>query len=194
MSWDSGLALFCLPFVVVSVLIEIYALIKRLLVPHPLRSKANATGEMELDGYVLIPRDKAALLAAMMKHLAGDARISFEGYLSNCQFPPMLCPSSTETDILDRIQAWPRCHFVVLPLTSSTVLPILDVVLPDGRFMKDIIHIQIEKGGKLEFGAYDNFDSQCVGCWLGVSVEFLDELKQEGVIDSWAPHYKKTAR
>ena len=73
----------------------------------------------------------------------------------------------------------------MIPLEQQTVQPILDVVLPEGRFMKDIIHIQIEKNGRLEFGSYDNFHRDCIVAFHGVSTELLGRLRQSGVIRTW---------
>jgi hypothetical protein len=150
--------------------------------------------EIEQDRYWVVPRDKPGLLVAMMRHLAGDSHISFEGNLSNCKFPPELSPSSEETTVLRRATSFPLQDFVVLPLTQDTIRPILDIVLPANRFMKDIIHIQIEKASKREFGSYDNFDPECIVCFLGVSVELLETLKQKGVIRSWTTPYKGAQR
>ncbi len=97
-----------------------------------------------------------------MRHLAGEAHISFEGDLSRCSFPPSLSPSLDETPALRRQTLAPKQDFVVFPLTSESVRPILDVVLPDNRCLADIIHIQIEKAGQLQFGSYDEFDDRCI--------------------------------
>jgi hypothetical protein len=145
--------------------------------------------EPEKDRYWLVARDKPGLLIAMMRALAGNAHVSFEGDLSRCSFPADLGPDSKETPTLRRQTLVPELDFVVLPLEPVNVQPILDVVLPDRRFMSDINHIQIEKNGSLEFGAYDNFHPECIVCFLGVSPDFLDELQESGVIRSWTtPH------
>jgi hypothetical protein len=73
--------------------------------------------------------------------------------------------------------------FVVLPLLPHTVQPILDVVLLNRRFMNDIIHIQIEKNDRLEFGSYDNFHPECIVCFLGVGTDLLDALRDKGSFD-----------
>jgi hypothetical protein len=139
--------------------------------------------------YWIIARDKPALLRVMMRELAGNAKISFEGDLKRCEFDAALRPSSEETDALRRATLRSAKHpldFVVLVLEPATVQPILDVVLPDRRYMEDIIHIQIEKNGRLEFGCYDNFHPECIGCSDGVKLELLDHLQGTGVIKSWA--------
>jgi hypothetical protein len=135
--------------------------------------------------YWIEPRDKPALLRAMMKVLAGGARISFEGDLSRCEFPPFLQPSAVETQTLCRACIVPKLDFVALPLEPDTVEPILDVVLPGRRYLDDIIHIQIERHGEIEFGSYDNFQHDCVVCCVGIGTSLLDELKSSGVILSW---------
>ena len=145
--------------------------------------------EPEKDRYWIVARDKPGLLIAMMRALAGSAHISFEGDLSRCVFPPELDPSAYETPTLKRQTLVPKLGFVVLPLSPDVVQPILDVVLPDRRFMNDIIHIQIEKSGRLEFGSYDSFHPECIVCFLGVGTDFLDALRDRGVIRSWTmPH------
>jgi hypothetical protein len=143
----------------------------------------------QVDRYWVVARDKPGFLIAMMKALVGNAHISFEGDLSRCEFPGEVPKRSTETSVLKRQTSQPVQDFVVLPLEPETIRPILDVVLPDRRFMTDIIHIQIEKDGKIEFGAYDNFHPECIVCFLGVGTNLLDQLKEKGVIRSWTvPH------
>lgn len=146
--------------------------------------------EPPIDRYWTVARDKPGLLIAMMRHLAGGAHISFEGDLSRCVFPPSLSPSLDETPALRRQTLVPRQDFVVLSLTPESVSPILDVVLRDSRHLADIIHIQIEKAGQLQFGSYDKFDERCiVGFSPGVTPELLNQLQLSGVIRSWSvPH------
>jgi hypothetical protein len=140
---------------------------------------------MGQEKYRLVPRDKAGLLIAMMKALAGHAHISFEGNLLGCEFPPELDQSMEETATLRRGTIFPVEDFVVLPLEPETIRPILDTVLPDSRFMNDVIHVQIEKGGELQFGAYDNFHPDCVGCGPDVPRQLLEQLRLSGVLRSY---------
>ena len=149
----------------------------------------GSTGDVEPDIYALESRDKPALLTAMMENLAGDAHISLEGRLSDFRFPAGLAPSSEPTEALRRHTGATRLDFVILPLRPDTIRPILDVILPENRFMKDIVHIEIERDGRLEFGAYDNFDRDCIVCFRPFPVELLDTLKEEGLIDSWSKLY-----
>lgn len=135
--------------------------------------------------YWIDPRDKPGLLRAMMQTLAGDARISFEGNLSRCAFSDTLKPSAHETEALRRATAAPELDFEVLPLEPDSVKPILDVVLPNRRYLDDIVHIQIERHHELQFGSYDNFHRECVVCGTGVETSLLDHLKSSGVIRAW---------
>jgi hypothetical protein len=151
-------------------------------------------GGVDKDRYWLVARDKPGLLRAMMRELVGGARISFEGDLARCEFGEQLGPSTEETPALLRHTSYPRQDFVVLPLEPQTVQPILDIVLPDRRYMTDIIHIQIEKTGRLEFGSYDNFHPDCIVCFHGVSPELLNRLQANGVIKSWTEPYEGAQR
>lgn len=146
------------------------------------------------DCYWLVARDKPSLLTHMMRYLAGEARISFEGDLSRCEFPAMLPRSIDEDSILTRQTLSPRQDFIILPLEHDTIRSILDVVLPDNRYMEDIIHIQIEKRGELQFGSYDQFHHDRIVCFLGVPTKFLDELKQPGILRSWTTSHNDTTR
>jgi|RhiMetdeSRZDD1v2_1073273.scaffolds.fasta_scaffold386440_3 hypothetical protein len=146
-------------------------------------------GKPEEDRYWIVARDEARLLMAMMRALAGSAHVSFEGDLSRCEFPLELGPQANETPTLKRQTLIPQLDFAVLPLEAQSVQSILDVVLPNRRFMNDIIHIQIEKNGRLEFASYDNFHPECIVGFLGVSTDFLNTLREKGVIRSWTtPH------
>jgi hypothetical protein len=130
----------------------------------------------------------------MMEHLAGDAHISFEGDLSDVVFPEELGGSSEETEVLKRNTLAPRQDFIVLPLKPDTVEPILKVVLRDYRFQNRIVHIQIEREGRLEFGAYDNFDPDGVVCFCGVPDALLDRLMTNGVLASYMTPAELEAR
>src|SRR5262245_19152181 len=128
-----------------------------------------------IDRYWPIARDKPGLLIAMMRLLKGDAHISLEGNLSRCVFPSALNPSFEETDALRRQTIYPKQDFVVLPLPPESIRPILDVILPENRYLKDVYHIQIERCGKLQFGSYDQFHAECIVCFPpDVSPELLD--------------------
>ncbi|MGO8929641.1 MAG: hypothetical protein ACLQU3_22470 [Limisphaerales bacterium] len=145
------------------------------------------------DRYWLVARDKPGLLTHMMRFLAGDARISFEGDLSRCDFPASIPRIAEQESVLQRQTVTPSLDFITLALEPDTIRPILDVVLPDRRYMDDIIHIQIEKHRELQFGSHDQFHHECLVCFLGVPTTFLDELQQKGILRSWTtPHEDAT--
>jgi hypothetical protein len=145
--------------------------------------------KIEQDRYWLVARDKPSLLTRMMQLLAGDAEISFEGKLSDCKFPDSIPVIPENLSVLRRQTVSPVQDFIVLKLEHDTVRPILDAILPGNRFMEDIIHIQIAQHGSKQFGSYDQFHHECIVCFLGVPIKFLDELKQRGIIISWTtPH------
>jgi hypothetical protein len=133
----------------------------------------------------LIARDKPGLLVAMMRALSGNAHISFEGRLSECQLDEIPGSTDQETPILKRNTLVPRQDFIIVPLEPNTLRPILDRVLPEGRVVHDVIHVQIEKNGKLEFGAYDNFHPECIEAGSGVPETVLKDLKSRGVLKSY---------
>lgn len=146
------------------------------------------------DRYWLVARDKPGLLTHMMRSLAGDARVSFEGDLSRCNFPTSIPRITEQQSVLQRQILSPESDFITLALEPDTVRPILDVVVPDKRYMDDIIHIQIEKHRELQFGSYDQFHHECIVCFLGVPTKFLDELLQKGILKSWTTPHEDASR
>lgn len=54
----------------------------------------------------------------------------------------------------------PKQDFVIVLLEPSTVEKIIPAI--GGSVPKAILHIQIEKNGVLQFGAYDNFYPECI--------------------------------
>jgi hypothetical protein len=127
-------------------------------------------------------RDKPAFLRRMMSELAGDdTRMSLEGDLSRCWFPESLVLGRDELGPLRRGTLYPRQDFIVLRLTPEAVGPIFEQASAAG-LTGPIIHVQIERSGVLELGAYDNFHPECTVTGPGVSAALLDELKRKGVL------------
>jgi hypothetical protein len=56
--------------------------------------------------------------------------------------------------------------------------PILSAI--GGKVPRKLSHIQIERAGVLEFGAYDNFQSVFLG--PGINPDFVTSLTARGVI------------
>ncbi len=136
--------------------------------------------------YWLQARDKPGLLIAMMRLLAGDARISFEGDLSHAD-SLFLIPGASreETPVLRRNTTDPVQDFVVIPLDATTLPALIREAAVSDRLTHDVLHVQIEKSDALEFGAYDNFHPECIGVAAGVPLTVLEELRQKGVLRSF---------
>ena len=135
----------------------------------------------------LIVKDKPVLLASVMNALCGNAHISLEGDLSKCDFSHIPGTISTETQSLPRNTLWPKQDFVIIPLEPHTIQSILAQLKHLGRDLHAIIHIQIEKNGVREFGAYDNFHRDCVVSGPGVSEGLLQQLVSQDILYSFAP-------
>jgi hypothetical protein len=142
------------------------------------------------EGFWLIARDKPGLLLSMMNELAGNAHISFEGDLSHCDFIKISGTSSVENGILKRNTIEPIQDFIILPLESETIPDIIKGVFPSGGITSRIVHIQIEKNGRIEFGAYDKFHPTCILCGKAVSITLLEHLLDKGVLRSFKPMNK----
>jgi hypothetical protein len=136
--------------------------------------------------YSLQARDKPGLLVAVMRLLAGDARISFEGDLSRASTLRSLPGASgEETSVLRRNTAFPVQDFVVVPLDAANLPILITEVSAPGRLTSDVLHVQIEKGEQLQFGAYDNFHPDCIVVSSGVPLAVLEELQRKGVLRSF---------
>jgi len=138
--------------------------------------------------YRLEARDKPGLLTAVMRLLAGDdARISFEGDLSRCGLDGVPGTSTEETPALKRATLYPRQDFIVLGLTNDSIRTVLARVLATGGIAKRVVHIQIEKQGTLQFGAYDNFHPECIIAGPAIPKKALDDLLSEGILKAIHP-------
>ncbi len=78
----------------------------------------------------------------------------------------------------------PVLDFVVLPLEPGHVALFAEILASARAFNRDIIHVQIEKAGRWQFGAYDNFHPICVS-WVDVDAATLDRLKAKGILKSY---------
>lgn len=137
------------------------------------------------DTYRLDARDKPGLLMAMMRALAGNARIALEGDLSRCAVSRLVGASGVETAALRRGTLFPKQDFTVLPLEPDTLQPILEAVLPEGRLVDGLEHVQIEKDGGLAFGAFDGFHPRATECGPAVPVALLEALVAQGILRSF---------
>ena len=126
-------------------------------------------------------RDRPEFLHRLMVELAGNALLSLEGDLSQCRFTDDVVISHDEMRTLKRNTIAPKQDFVVLRLTPETVDPIFKQVMAAGA-KHAIIHVQIERNGVPELGAYDNFHPECVVTGPGISPVLLEELKKSNVL------------
>ena len=129
-------------------------------------------------------RDKPALLHRLMREFAGG-QLSLEGDLSKCSFADEMVVAREEVGALKRFTPYPRQDFIVLRLDAATLAPIFKEVLTAG-LSRAIIHVQIEHGGEIQLGAYDNFHPDCVVAGRGVRKELLDELKTVHVLRDYS--------
>jgi hypothetical protein len=128
-------------------------------------------------------RDKRRFLAAALAELAGVAQVSFEGDLSSTSLSAVAGASSDETQVLKRNTLWPKQDFVVLPLEAEMVGPIMAAV--GGTVPRGIIHIQVQKDGRLELGLYDNFAPKCMFFGPSLTSAFFATLQDAGTLVHW---------
>lgn len=140
----------------------------------------TTTGTSHLLEVLAAPR----MLHRMMEELAGDSRLSLEGNLSKCRFEENWIVSYEELPPLMRGTSVPRQHFIVLRLIPEFVEPIYEQIMK-AEIRRSVIHIQIERNGVLELGAYDNFHADCVVTGPGVSEALLIRLKDDAILRSF---------
>jgi hypothetical protein len=135
--------------------------------------------------HIVDVRQPAPFLRRIMRELAGDARLSLEGTFSGASFQGEAIVSREPNDILKRNTTAPVLEFLLLRLQPELVDGIFSQISRIG-LREDIVHVQIEKGGRLELVAYDNFHPQCVVTGPAVPAEVLAELQAAGVIRGFA--------
>jgi hypothetical protein len=112
--------------------------------------------------------DENRLLLVLMEELAGNARVSFEGELSGMTLISIPGASHESDD------KWGK---VIVPLEPEMGDAIISAI--GGAITKAIVHVQIEKDGSLQFGAYDNFHPECI--YFGTAIK-------PGIIESLVDH------
>jgi hypothetical protein len=122
--------------------------------------------------------DRHRFLKAVMQELAGECYISFEGNLSALKFDGLRGASKEETQTLKRNTIWPKQDFIVVTLETDLIPAIMAAI--GGTIPKSILHIQIERHGSLQLGAYDNF--QHVSYGEALSLRFIDQLQADGIV------------
>lgn len=131
-----------------------------------------------------VVKDKKRLLLALADALTGDAHLSLEGDLRGFPLMKIAGASPEETAALRRNTSWPRQDFVVLPLDHTTFESVMSAI--GGNVPRRILHVQIEKSGKLEFGAYDRFHPECIVFGPGVGRDVVEALVTQGILDTMA--------
>ena len=128
-------------------------------------------------------RNKRRFLIAAMTELAGSAFVSFEGDLNGTALNRATGASSDETPALKRNTLWPKQDFIILSLETETVRPIMAAI--GATVPRRIVHIQIEKNGRLELGLYDNFSPKGMFFGSAVTPALIESLQNEGVLSPW---------
>jgi hypothetical protein len=135
-----------------------------------------------------VVEDKHRLLMSVAENLAGNAHISLEGSLGVFNLAALPGASDVETSALKRNTIWPRQDFLVFPLeppVAEAVFKRLGYRVPNG-----VIHVQIEKNGVLEFGAYDNFDRNSMYWGPALTGSFVESLVSQGILSAGLHHHK----
>ena len=127
--------------------------------------------------------DKRRFLMGALQHLAGSAFVSFEGDLRGTTLIGAVGASGDETEALKRNTLWPKQDFVVLPLEADTIGTIMAAV--GGTVPRSILHIQVEKEGRLELGLYDNFAPRVMFFGPAVTPQIFDNFLNHGVLPHW---------
>ena len=137
--------------------------------------------------YWLDPRDKPGLLIALMRLLAGNSHIAFEGDpddMAEMNFTSI--PGVREGIVAPFKNEWGKnAKVIILPLENDTIPLILREVLPEGRIVHKVGAIQIEKDGEIQFLAGDNFQRECVSVGPAVPEEVLDKLVAVGILRAY---------
>ena len=120
------------------------------------------------------------MLLALMEQLEGNAHVSFEGNLRSVRLSSYPGVSFEPTSALKRNTLWPKQDFAVIPLERSSSKEIYAEL--GGVVPKVVLHVQIEKNGLLEFGAYDNFHPECLFFGNAVTCELLESLVSNRIL------------
>lgn len=134
-------------------------------------------------GYRLEVKKSVKLVKAVIELFSGNAYLSMEGYLKGKNLGFVEGTTTEPTEILKRNTLEPHSDFVVLPIETETKEIIKRKIIPQVGLRQNVFHVQMEKGGKLVFAAYDNFASDGVWITVDVSEDWLEELLRQKVIE-----------
>jgi hypothetical protein len=138
-----------------------------------------------MEAYWVDVRRPIEFLSAVLEAFCGQARLSLEGDLEALRGVSLPGASRDETSCLRRNTIWPKQDFIVVPLVRE-ILPTLVALCSRLGLRRRVLHVQIEDGGALVFGAYDQFDPSCVWVSARFGESELQRLVQHGVIASYA--------
>lgn len=142
--------------------------------------------------YALQVRDRLALMQALVCALCGDAWLSLEGDLSRGKADLLAIRGAVEQETSQlRKNTFAVSHgphdFLVVPLEVDTVETIAHSILPRLGVARHVWHIGIEKGGELQFIAYDNFDSASL-LSQAIGEDLLQTLVQNRILRGYSSH------
>ena len=129
-------------------------------------------------------RAKNRFLHRILQELAGKAWVSFEGGPSVLGLMQVPGAGIEETPVLRRSTIAPRQNLVIVPLTHDTIEPIWKGV--GGTLARDVLHVQIERDGKLVFAAYDRFHPGCVAFGTDFPEVLLHSLIEDRLLEEFS--------
>jgi hypothetical protein len=132
----------------------------------------------------LDPRDKPALFAEVVRHLAGDAHIAFEGDAAAMAIiDVMSIPGAVVGVTAPFARNWDQGTVLVsMPLDDTTIPLILQRVMPEARIVHCVHAISIAKNGRIEFLAADDFHRDCVSVGPAFDPSLLDRFVASGAL------------
>lgn len=135
--------------------------------------------------YWLDPLNPGTLLEAMLRLLAGGARVAVEGdafSLSPLQLDSIDGASHGPVEPFMR-ENGPESVMVVLRLDNLEQARLIhDKLAPGGTLVAGVAAIQLERGGSVQLLAGDGFHRECVSVGPLVPAEFLRGLVRSAVI------------
>lgn len=143
-------------------------------------------GQTDEFRYCVDVRQPAPFLRRVMREFTGNARLSLEGTFDETAFPAEAIAGHEPTPTLKRSTLEPTLNFLILNLEPQFVDRVFSQISRIG-LRENIVHVQVEKDGRIELGAYDNFHSECVVTGPAISEALLAELQAAGVIRRFSP-------
>ncbi len=133
--------------------------------------------------YSLEVKQSTSLLEILLKYFVGNARISIEGDLSQCDLNGIQVLAKFQPDFVV-VSGYEDSDIggVILPVEVSTLDYILRQILPRAGVRKRFFHIKIEKDGKPVFNSNDGFSKDSVLLTAEVGENFVNDLIAKRII------------